>query len=211
MIPRITLYTSIAVDNLIPLIAYFLFDWDLTLIFLFYAVELTAYELFMIPRIIIFTNTSGEYMLDSSIKKIGLSISWLLYHLMLYVCTMMVLLHTAFVVSPAAGAPVTMAELWSFTNEYSIAIFFIAGSYLIEFIVGYLGSKEYNALPSDIQLKEIAIFYIILLVVLALINGIAVLFSIDGELYQIVMMFIIIGIKTIAQVMLRKNKSKFIR
>jgi len=210
MIPRITLYLSIAVDNLIPLVGFFLFDWDLTLIFLFYAVELTAYELFMIPRIIIFTNTSGEYMLDSSIKKIGLSISWLLYHLMLYVFTMMFLLHTAFVVSPAAGAPVTMTELYSFLDEYNIAIFFVTGSYFIEFIVGYLGLKEYEVLPSGIQLKEIAIFYVILLVMLALINGASVLFSVESEPYQIVILIAIISIKTISQVLLRKSKSKFI-
>ena len=210
MIPRITLYLSIAIDNLIPLIGYFLFDWDLTLIFLFYAVELTAYEFFMIPRIVIYSFTCDDYYLYSPLKKSGLSVSWLLYHLMLYVFTMMFLLHTAFVVSPAAGAPVTMAELWSFTDEYSIALYFVAGSYLIEFIVGYLGSKEYKVLPSGILLKEIAIFYIVLLVMLALINGAAVLFSVESEPYQIVILITIISIKTITQVLLRKSKSRYI-
>jgi hypothetical protein len=211
MIPRIRLYIFIIIDNLFPLVGYFVLNWDLNRIFLFYAVELCAYELVMIPQIIIYSHTCGEYILYSAVKKVGLSISWLLYHLMLYIFTMMFLLHTAFVISPGAGAPATMKELWSFADEYSIVIVFIFVSYLLDFFTGYLRSKEYEVLPSDVQLKEIALFYFLLLIVLVLINGVAVAFSIDSELYQIVMMFIIIGIKTIAQVMLRKGKSKYIR
>ena len=211
MIPRIRLYIFIIIDNLFPLVGYFVLNWDLNRIFLFYAVELCAYELVMIPQIIIYSHTCGEYILYSAVKKIGLSISWLLYHLMLYYFTMMFLLHTAYVISPGAGAPATMNELWSFADEYSIVIVFIFGSYLLDFFTGYLRSKEYEVLPSDLQLKEIALFYFLLLIVLVLINGVAVAFSIDSELYQIVMMFIIIGIKTMAQVMLRKGKSKYIR
>jgi hypothetical protein len=123
----------------------------------------------------------------------------------------MFLLHTAFAVSPGAGAPVTLTELWFFTDEYSIVIVLALGSYLIDFFISYLGSKEYEVLPSDLQLKEIALSYLLLLIALALINGFAVAFSMDGEAYQIVMMFTIIGFKTTAQVMLRKSKSKYIR
>jgi len=211
MIPRISSYFSISIDNLVPLLGYFIFNWDLTVIFLFYTVELTAYELFMVPRIVIYSHTCAEYSLYSVIKKNGLSISWLLYHLILYVFTMMFLLHTAFIISPATSAPVTMRELWSFTDAYSFVIVLIFGSYLIGFFTNYLRSREYEVLPSDLQLKEIALFYFFLLIVLALINVIAVAFSIDSELYQIVIMFIIIGSKTVAQVMLRKSKSKYIR
>ncbi|NNG26806.1 MAG: hypothetical protein HKM87_04725 [Ignavibacteriaceae bacterium] len=173
---------------------------------MFYAIEVSAYELVMIPRIIVYSHTCAEYSLHSVIKKIGLSISWLLYHLMLYAFTMMFLLHTAFVISPDASAPVTIKELWSFTDEYKIVIVIIFGSYLFEFFANYLISKEYKVLSSELQLKEIVLFYIILLVLLTLINGIAVLFSIDSELYQIVIMFIIIGIKTLAQAMFIKTK-----
>ena len=80
----------------------------------------------------------------------------------------------------------------------------------MEFFTDYLRLKEYEVLPSDLQLKEIALFYFILLIVLAIINGTAVAFSLDSELYQIVMLLIIIGIKTTAQVFLRKRKSKYI-
>ena len=202
---RFRSYIFIILVNLIPLIGYFVFNWDLTRFFLFYAVELSAYELVMIPRIIIYSHTCDEYILYSTIKKVGLSISWLLYHLMLYVFTMMFLLHTAFAISPDAGAPVTMGELWSFADEYKIVIVLIFGSYLMEFFTNYLCTKKYEVLPSDLQLKEIALFYFLLLIVLALINGIAVAFSIDSELYQIIMVFIIIGIKSMAQVTFRKR------
>ena len=129
---------------------------------------------------------------------------------MLYAFTMMFLLHTAFAISPDAGAPVTMEELWSFADEYKIIIVLIFGGYIMDFFTNYLIPREYEVLPSDLQLKEIAFFYFPLLLVLALINGVAVLFSIDSELYQIVMMFMIVGFKTMGQVMLRKGKSKYI-
>ena len=207
---RIISYIFIIFFNLIPVIGYFVFNWDLTRFFLFYAVELSAYELVMIPRIIIYSHTCAEYSLYSAIKKAGLSISWLLYHLMLYAFTMMFLLHTAFTISPDAGAPVTMKELWSFADEYKIIIVLIFGGYIMEFFTNYLIPREYKVLPSDLQLKEIAFFYFSLLIVLAIINGVAVLFSIDSKLYQIVMMFMIVGFKTMGQVMLRKGKSKYI-
>lgn len=210
MILRIKAYIFIIIDNLIPLIGYFFLNWDMTRIFLFYAIELCAYELFMIPRIIIYSHTCDEYMLYSVKKKIGLSISWLLYHLMLFAFTMMFLLHTAFAVSPGAGAPITMIDLWSFIDKYIIVIIYIFAAYIMEFFTDYLRLKEYEVLPSDLQLKEIALFYFILLIVLAIINGTAVAFSLDSELYQIVMLLIIIGIKTTAQVFLRKRKSKYI-
>ena len=206
MNPRIISYIFISLVNLIPVIGYFIFNWDLARFFLFYAVELSAYELVMIPRIIIYSHTCAEYSLYSAIKKVGLSISWLLYHLILYVFTMMFLLHTAFVISPDAGAPVTMKELWSFADEYTIVIVLIFGSYIMEFFTNYLISKKYEVLSSELQLKEIVLFYILLLVLLTFINGIAVAFSLDGELYQIVMMFIIIGMKTMAQAMFIKVK-----
>ena len=210
MNPRIISYIFIIIVNIIPLVGYFVFNWDLTRFFLFYAVELCAYEFVMIPRIIIYSHTCAEYSLYSAIKKVGLSFSWLLYHLMLYAFTMMFLFHTAFAISPDAGAPVTMKELWSFADEYKIIIVLIFGSYIMEFFTNYLIPREYEVLPSDLQLKEIAFFYFPLLIVLALINGVAVLFSIDSELYQIVMMFMIVGFKTVGQVMLRKGKSKYI-
>jgi hypothetical protein len=123
----------------------------------------------------------------------------------------MFLLHTAFVISSDAGAPVTIAELWSFTDEYSIVIVLVFASYLMDFFMGYLGSKEYKVLPADVQLKEIALSYLLLLIALALINSFAVAFSIDSEVYQIVVVFAIVGFKTAAQVMLRKSKSGYIR
>jgi hypothetical protein len=123
----------------------------------------------------------------------------------------MFLLHTAFVVSPGAGAPVKLTELWSFTEEYSLVIFLVFGSYLTDFFNNYLVLKEYEVLPSDLQLKEIALSYLLLLIALALINGFAAAFSMDSEVYQIVMMFAIIGFKTAAQVMLRRGKTKYIR
>lgn len=210
MIPRISSYFLIIFDNLIPIIGYTFFNWNLTLIFAFYAVELSAYELVMIPRIVIYSHTCGEYMLYAPLKKIGLSISWLLYHLMLYAFTIMFLLHTAYAVSPGASAPVKLEELWSFSEEYSLVIFLVFGSYLMDFFNNYLVLKEYEVLPSDLQLKEIALSYLILLIALALINGFATAFSMDSEVYQIVMMFAIIGFKTAAQVMLRRGKTKYI-
>ena len=133
MILRIKPYIFIIIDNCIPPIGYFFLDWDMSRIFIFYAVELCAYELVMIPRIIIFSYTSDEYILSSRIKKFGLSISWLLYHLMLYTFTMMFLLHTGFVVSPGAGAPVTMADLWSFVDKFKFVIIYIFAAYIFEF------------------------------------------------------------------------------
>ena len=210
MILRIKPYIFIIIDNCIPPIGYFFLDWDMSRIFIFYAVELCAYELVMIPRIIIFSYTSDEYILSSRIKKFGLSISWLLYHLMLYTFTMMFLLHTGFAVSPGAGAPVTMADLWSFVDKFKLVIIYIFAAYIFEFFTDYLRRKEYEVLPSDLQLKEIALFYFLLLVVLGFINGFAVAFSLDGKIYQIVMLFIVIGVKTLSQVFLRKGKSKYI-
>jgi len=117
----------------------------------------------------------------------------------------MFLLHTAFAISPDAGAPVTMRGLWSFAEEYTIVIVLIFSSYLMDFFTNYLFSKKYKVLPSDLQLKEIALFYFLLLIVLGLINVIAVAFSLDSVLYQIIMVFIIIGNKSMAQVMFRKR------
>jgi hypothetical protein len=118
----------------------------------------------------------------------------------------MFLLHTAFVISPDASAPVTMKELWSFADEYTIVIVLIFGSYLMEFFTNYLISKEYEVMSSELQLKEIVLFYILLLVLLTFINGIAVAFSLDSGLYQIVIMVIIIAMKTMAQAMFIKVK-----
>jgi len=198
-------YVFIFLINLIPLIGYFVINWDLTQFFLFYAVEISAYELVMIFRIIIYSQTCEDYSLHSAIKKAGLSISWLLYHLMLYVFTMMFLLHTAFVISPDAGAPVTMRELWSFVDEFKIVIVLIFGSYLLDFFTNYLYSKKFMVLSSDLQLKEIAIFYPLLLILLTFVNGTAVAFSMDSKLYQIIMVFIVIGMKSMAQVLSRKR------
>jgi hypothetical protein len=117
----------------------------------------------------------------------------------------MFLLHTAFAISPDAGAPVTISKLWSFANEYKVVIVLIFGSYLMEFFTDYMGSNKYGVLPSDLQLKEIALFYFLLLIILALINGIAVAVSLNSELYQIIMVLVIIGTKSMAQVMFRKR------
>jgi hypothetical protein len=179
-------------------------------IFMFYAVELCAYELVMIPRIIIFTYSSDEYIICSGIKKFGLSISWLLYHLMLYIFTMMFLLHTGFSVSPGGTTPASMADFWTFVDKYKFVIIYIFASYIFGFFTDYLRRKEYEVLPSDMQLKEIAIFYFILLVILGLFNGFAVTFSMDNQLYQIIVLLIVTLVKTTAQIFLKKGKSKYI-
>ena len=114
-----------------------------------------------------------------------------------------------FTVSPGAAAPATMADFWSFVDKFKFVIIYIFAAYIFEFFTDYLRRKEYEVLPSDIQLKEIALFYFLLLVILGFFNGFAVAFSMDNELYQIIVLFIIIIVKTTAQVFLRKSKSKY--
>ncbi len=198
-------YFFIFLVNLFPLVGYFVINWDLTQFFLFYAVEICAYELVMIFRIMIYSHTCEDYSLHSQIKKAGLSISWLFYHLLLYVFTMMFLLHTAFAISPSAGAPVTLRELWFFADEFKIVIVLIFGSYLLDFFTNYLYSKKFKLLSSELQLKEIALFYPLFLILLTFVNGIAVAFSIDNKLYQIIMVIIVIGMKAMAQILFRKR------
>ena len=84
MPPAVRYYFFIVVENLIPLAGYFFLGWTFKDIFLFYAVELCAYELTIIPRIGFYVFTSDEYRdVGSFIKKYGILISWILYSLMI--------------------------------------------------------------------------------------------------------------------------------
>ena len=207
MSPNNKPYVLIIIGNMIPLAGLVFLQWDMTKIFLFYGVELCAYELTMIPKIVVFCFNSDEYYIESAIKKAGISLSWLLYHFGFFIMTMMFLLHGAFAVS-ASSADFRKEDLYMFIGENIFIVIYIFGDYIYTFVKDYILLREHETLGSEFHLKEIAIFYFVILVALGIINGVSVGLSLDYVIYQVVILLLIIGIKTISQIILRKVKNK---
>ncbi len=197
-------YYLIVFGNLIPLIGYLVFDWSLTESFLFYVVELCAYEFVMIPRIVIFVFTSDEYhgsVFSLSIK----SFLWLISHLFLFAMAIQFLLGAAYAFS-ATKVENPNSDMVLFLKTNYLIIIFIFGEYIYLFYIHYIKLKEYKLLPSEMYLKEIGAFYMLLLVVIGTVKSISVLVQMAGFVYQLIMLILLIGIKIFVQLLLKKRK-----
>ncbi len=202
------IYYLIILGNLIPLVGYTAFDWSLTESFMFYAVELCAYELVMLPRIVIFVFNSDEYH-GSVFSKIVKSFLWLFYHLFLFVMAIWYLVYTAYAVS-AGRAEVTRNDILLFIKDNYLVIGFIFFEYIYLFYISYIRIKEYKLLPSSMYLTEIGVFYILLIVIIGMIDGVSVLLEMAISVYQLIILILLIGIKAFVQLLLKKRKDKLL-
>jgi hypothetical protein len=193
----------------IPLAGFLFLHWDIIEIFLFYAAELAVYEIVMLPRIVFFVFTSDEYFLECVLKKIGIALAWLVYHVMMFYFTIMFLLHTAFAAS-AATAVFDYHIFVSFIENNILPIAFILLGAIYDFVFNFLKRREYEHIPAHAQMKEIAVSYLVILVVIALIHVVSVAFEIQGGIYQTIMLLVVVGGKTLAQLALKSMKDKYI-
>jgi hypothetical protein len=192
----------------IPPTGFLFFHWDIIQIFLFYCAELVIYELFMLPRIVIFVFISDEYFLECIVKKIGITLAWIIYHVMMFYFTVMFLIHTAFAVS-AVTAEFDYQIVVSFIQNNILPITLIFLGTIYDFVFNFIKRSEYEHIPSGIQMKEIAVFYLVVLVVIALIHVVSVALEIQGGIYRTIMLFVVVGGKTLAQLALKKVKDKY--
>ena len=197
-------YYLIAFGNLIPLIGYLAFDWSLTESFMFYAAELCAYELVMLPRIVIFVFTSDEYG-GSVFSLLVKSFLWLFSHLFLFVIAVGFLVSTAYSFS-ARVSHFTRDDIFLFIHDNYLVILFIFAEYIYLFCIHYIKLKEYKLLPSEMYLKEIGVFYMLFLIIMVLIKAITGFLEIEKLAFQLVMLVIIISIKIFVQLLLKKRK-----
>jgi len=197
-------YYLIAFGNLIPLIGYLAFDWSLTESFLFYVVELSAYELVMLPRIVIYIFNSDEYS-GSVFSKLAMSFLWLFGHLFLFVMTIGFLMGAAYAIS-GTSAKFTNNDILLFLKDNYLVVGFIFCEYIYLFYINYFKLKEYKLLPESLYLKEIWVFYLLLLVILGMINAVSGFFHFTASLYQIIMLILLISVKIFVQLLLKKRK-----
>lgn len=183
--------------NLIPLFGFLFFEWSVKGIFLFYAVEICVYEFFLLPRIVIFVFTGDEYGYPSVLQNLTPAIGWILYSLMMFGFTMMFILYIAFSYSKKTG---TMGnDVFIFIKNNMVFIIFISAEYMYSFFKKYLYDKGYKKIPSQNQLWEIGIFFVIIQVLLGLFHIASVAFSINNSIYHFNMILLFVIFKTIIQ------------
>jgi len=200
--PSVRYYFFIVVENLIPLAGYFFFGWTFKDIFLFYAVELCAYELTILPRIGLYVFATKEYGEDmSSVKKLGILISWILYSLVFFFFNMMLL------VLAGLSEDTSLKNLTSFIYVNAFFIIYIFADYIYWFARDYLTDRENRVIEPDSGKAEIGGFPLLILVTNILVIVIMPALSFDDEKILFVMMLIVIVMKTAAQVVKRYRKS----
>lgn len=202
--PSAVYYFFIAVENLIPLLGYFFLEWTFKGIFLFYAVELCAYELTILPRFGLYVFTTKEYSdAKSSIKKFGIFISWILYSLGFFYLNMVLL-----VFAGLSKESNHLQGLASFIYGNAFFIIFIFADYIYWFIRGYIVNRKHRVIDPDSEIAEMGGFPLLIFVPNILVFVLISVLSIDDEKILFVMMLVVIVMKTGAQVAKRYRKSK---
>ena len=161
-------YFILIFGNIIPAIGIVGFDWSINDTFMFYAIELSAYEIIMLPKIIVYTFTTSEYFYDSVFVKILKSFFIILMHLMIFAFTMIFFLNFGCGVTETEGN-VTWEYILFFIKSNYLATVFIFTEYIYVFFSDYIGLKEYEVIPQRYHLIEIYVPIPILLVIIAII------------------------------------------
>lgn len=191
----------LAVGNLIPLIGYFFFNWTFKHIFLFYAVELFAYELTILPRIGLYVFAAKEYGDNMpTVKKLGILMSWILYSLVFFFFNMMLL------VLAGLSEDNSFAGLTSFIYLNAFFIIYIFADYIYWFVKDYLLDRDHKVIDPDSEIAEIAGLPLLVLVPNILVIVIMPALSFHDEKILFVMMLIVIIIKTGSQYAKRYRK-----
>ncbi len=201
--PPVRYYFFIAVENLIPLVGYFFFNWTYKGIFLFYAVELTAYELTILPRIGIYVFATREYSdVASPVKKFGIAIAWILYSLGFFYGNL------AFFLIAGLSNDNSSDGLTSFIHGNAFFIIFIFADYIYWFVRDYVVGRKHRAVDPDSEIAEIGGFPLLILTTTILIFIFMSALSIADENILFVMMLVVISLKAGAQAAKRYRKSK---
>jgi hypothetical protein len=190
----------ILLGNLIPVFGCLFLQWSLLETFLFYAAELCVYELTMIPKIVLFTFRSGEYAGESAVKKAFITLCWIVFHLGLFLLTMMFLVQSAFARS-SSSATIDYHEMESFAKRNFLSLIILLVDYSVVWVTDFTGIRKKGKAFLQSLLAEICLVYLIVLTVLGIINGAANFFRLDIRNHQISMLFAVVILKSGAQIL----------
>lgn len=197
----------ILAGNLVPVFGCLFLQWSLRETFLFYAAELCVYELFMLPKIVLFTFQSDEYYIESVIKKIFIALCWLAFHLGLFFLTLMFLMHTAYATS-ASTASMDWPVVTAFALGNIIPLVILLADYTVIFMTDFGRKARDEESYYRKFLMEMSLVYLVIPTVLGIINGMANLFALDIQRYQLAMLSAVVILKSGMQILGIEKKRK---
>lgn len=204
-------YTVPVLCNFIPLFGHLVLGWDITEIILFYALELTMYELVMQPAFFIYASQMADRDGKNLFGKIRYSFYMLVGRSTWFIMAQMFILHAAFAFSAAAGAEPTAPAVLSFLETNIFAIVILCAEYIFAFIITFVKNREHVKLSPDFYGVEYFGYPIIFLTAIGIVNGAGVLLKLDAPEYKLLILILVIGLKSAGQILMQRRKNRELR